>query len=177
MLSPAQLESEAASSFCSSLLLPTDAKKFSIAREMERMKLQPYGMHGSFSFTFILLTYNISRVINKKLELFKKPPVVRGIAYVGLLPTMVLSYFLVRDTYNRHVDKELDRRAAQISPVYAAGGVQYYDTMLQRNIALRELEGDRGKSKYTGKGDLVEGIVRFKQASIHDRRDVCKSYL
>ena len=48
---------------------------------------------------------------------------------------------------------------------------------MQRNTALRELEGEGGKARYTGKGDLVQGIVRVKQASLQDRRDICASYL
>ena len=126
------------------MILSPDAKKFSIAREIQRTIIQPYLTHGTFSFCFILLTYNTSRIINKKLGLFKRPPLIHGIAYLGLLPTMILSYVVVKAAFNRYIDREVDRRAAQISPEYAAGGVEYYEKVMQRNIALREL-GGRGQ--------------------------------
>ena len=43
----------------------------------------------------------------------------------------------MKDGYNRYIDKELDRRAAGIKPEYATGGVEYYDKLLARNVALR----------------------------------------
>ena len=72
------------------------------------------------SFCFILLSYKTSRIINKKLGL-KRPTRIRGIAYLGLLPTMMLSYGVVKDAFNRYIDREVDRRAAKISPEYAPG--------------------------------------------------------
>jgi len=174
LLTSAQLESEQAASFCSSLVLSNDAKKFSIAREIERTRLQPYMTYGVFSFAFILLNYNAARILNKKLGLMKRPPLFRGLLYVGLLPTMVMSYLLVKDTFTRYMEREVDRRAAGISPEYSDGGVEYYSKILQRNIALRELEGDGGKTRYTGKGEVIQGIVRVKHASLQDRRDVCE---
>ena len=137
------------------MILSPDAKKFSIAREIQRTIIQPYLTHGTFSFCFILLTYNTSRIINKKLWLFKRPPLIHGIAYLGLLPTMILSYVVVKAAFNRYIDREVDRRAAQISPEYAAGGVEYHEKVMQRNIALKE-PGGGGRSRYTGKGETKE---------------------
>ena len=142
------------------MILSPDAKKFSIAREIQRTIIQPYLTHGTFSLCFILLTYNTSRINNKKLWLFKRPPLIHGIAYLGLLPTMILSYVVVKAAFNRYIDREVDRRAAQISPEYAAGGVEYYEKVMQRNIALRELEGEgagpgtlgRGRPRSSGTG-------------------------
>ena len=48
---------------------------------------------------------------------------------------------MVKAAFNRYINREVDRRAAQISPEYAAGGVEYYEKVMQRNIALRELGG------------------------------------
>jgi len=174
-LSPEQLEGESAGDFCSSMILSKDAKKFSIAREIERTKIQPYMTNGVFSFCFILLTYNFARIINKKMNMFKRPPLLRGIGYLSLLPTMVLSYTISKDTFSRYVDRELTRKAAGVSPEYAKGGLEYYHKVLQRNIALRELEGDGGRSRYTSKGEVIQGIIRVKQASIQERKDICEN--
>ena len=42
-----------------------------------------------------------------------------------------------------------------------------------RNVCLRELQGDSGKNIYTGKGDVIQGVIRQKTASITERRNVC----
>jgi len=173
MLSPSQLDSDAAKSFCSSMILSDNAKKFAIAREVNRTIAQPFLIQGVISFSFTLLTYNISRIVNQRLGLFKRPPLIRGIMYVSLLPSMILSYFVIKDAYSCFIDKQLDKKAAQINSDYAAGGVEYYDKMMQRNRALRELNGESGRAMYTGKGDIVHGIVRVKTASIQERRDIC----
>ena len=85
---------------------------------------------------------------------------------------MILSYVVVKDALNRYKDREVDRRAAKISSKYIPGVVEYYEKVLQSNIALRELEGEGGRSSYTGKGDLVQGVVRVKQASLQEVRDI-----
>ena len=86
---------------------------------------------------------------------------------------LLCSYFLLKDGYNRYIDKELDRRAANIKPDYAAGGVEYYDKLMMRNSSLREFQGEKGRSLYTGKGEVIQGIIRHKSATITDRRNVC----
>ena len=89
-LSPGQVESDTGRQFAQSLVLTDQSKKFVIAREVERTKMQPFMTHGVFSFCFILLTYNMARILNKQMQLFRKPPLLRGIMYLGLLPTMFL---------------------------------------------------------------------------------------
>ena len=71
------------------------------------------------------------------------------------------------------MDKELDRRAAGVRPDYAVGGMEYYDKLMMRNSALREFQGEKGRSLYTGKGEVIQGIIRQKSATITDRRNVC----
>ena len=87
---------------------------------------------------------------------------------------MYFSYFITKDAYNRYIEKELDARAAGISPDYAEGGVEYYNKLLQRNIALRELLGEEGRSQYTMRGDIIQGVVRVKSANITERREICQ---
>merc|ERR1711915_817536 len=113
-----------------------------LAREIERTKFAPYMMHGVFSFCFIGLTYNIARILNKQLHLYQRPPIMRGMMYISLLPTLIFSYFFTKDSYNRHIDKSLDRKAAGVSLEYC------------------------GRDKYTGKGELIQGIIRLKTAPI-----------
>jgi len=173
LLNQSQIESEQGKSFEEALVLSDNAKKFAIAREIGRTQYTPFMMHGVFAFCFIGLTYNIARIINKQLQFHRRPPLIRGMMYVSLLPTIIFSYFFTKDTYNRHVEKSLDKKAAGVSLEYCAGGFEYYNKMLQRNIALRHFQGDAGRNKYTGKGELIQGIIRLKTAPITERRDIC----
>merc|ERR1719400_1951002 len=128
-LTESQIVSDSGRLFAESLVLSADAKRFAIAREIERTKMQPFIVHGTLAAAMTLLNYNIARIMNKKLSLFSRPPMFRMYLYLGLLPTMVLSYFLLKDGYNRYIDKELDRRAAGVRPDYAVGGMEYYDKL------------------------------------------------
>ena len=80
---------------------------------------------------------------------------------------------MTKDAYNRHMEKALDKAAAGISPDYSEGGVEYYNKILQRNIAIRDFQGEAGRSLSTGKGDVIQGIIRVKTPNITDRRDIC----
>jgi len=172
-LTGGQIESPLGKSFAESLVLTDNAKKFAFAREIERTRTQPFMTHGVFSFCYILLTYNLARILNKRLELLKRPPLFRGLMYMGLWPFMVFGYFMTKDAYNRHMEKALDKSAAGISPDYSQGGVEYYNKILQRNVSIREFQGESGRSLYTGKGDVIQGIIRVKSPNITDRRDIC----
>ena len=160
LLTGSQIESEHGRMFSSNLVLSDKAKKFAMAREIERTRQIPHMTHAVFSFSFILLLYNSARIVNKRAELMTKPPIMRGFMYISLLPTFILTYCLSKDTYNRQVDKELDRLTAAIGPDYAAGGEEYYSKIMARNVALRELQGESGKSKYNRHGDIIQ--VGFK---------------
>ena len=191
LLTVSQIESEHGKLFANSLVLSDKAKKFAMAREIERTRQTPHMTHAVFSFSFILLLYNSARIVNKRAGLMSQPPIMRGFMYFSILPTFILTYFLAKDAYNRQVDKELDRQTASIGPDYSAGGVEYYSKIMGRNIALRELQGDSGRhTKYNRHGDIIQvrsqdipnmvsssillqGIIRVKSASFTERRDIC----
>merc|ERR1712059_225928 len=121
------------------------------------------------SAVWILLTYNIARVVNKRMEMFKKPPIIRGSMYNMLAVVMGLGYCLVRDGFSRKVNRE----AANISSEFARGGVELYTKQMERNKALRTLQ-PRLSSKYTmDEGDTVSGLVRVPHISISEMRDIC----
>ena len=105
LLTGSQIESEPGQMFANALVMTDKAKKFALAREVERTRLVPYMTHSVFSFSFILLLYNAARIVNKRAGLMGRPPLFRGVMYLSILPTFILSYLLVKDTYNRRVDK------------------------------------------------------------------------
>ena len=89
-LSEGQIDSDSGRLFAESLVLSDNAKRFALAREIERTKMQPFIVHGTLAAAITLLNYNIARIMNKKLSLFSRPPMFRMYLYLGLLPTMML---------------------------------------------------------------------------------------
>ena len=105
LLTGSQIESEPGQMFANALVMTDKAKKFALAREVERTRLVPYMTHSVFSFSFILLLYNAARIVNKRAGLMGRPPLFRGVMYLSILPTFIFTYLLVKDTYTRRVDK------------------------------------------------------------------------
>lgn len=56
-----------------------------------------------------------------------------------------------------------DERAANVSPSYAEGGLEFYEKILQRNTALRQLMGKEGEDLYTvfGNDQVREATVVY----------------
>ena len=81
---------------------------------------------------------------------------------------------VLQDAVTRMVERDLDRAAAGLGPRYAAGGEEFYSKQLQRNRALRALEGEAGADRYTGRGELSPGWVRTKHTRLQDRIDICR---
>merc|ERR1719510_2788311 len=76
-----------------SMILSDDAKRFAIAREIERAKTMSYITCSAILPLLIGVGYLISRTVNKKFMLLKKPPHIRVKMYaffVAMVPTLSL---------------------------------------------------------------------------------------
>lgn len=171
ILPPSKVHSTEADQFCKSLILTDEAKKFAVARELGRIQGIPHYLMGALNFSWVLLTYNLARHCNRKLELFKKPPIVRGILYLGILPTMIASYLLMKDFAMRFTERRSVKTAISLGPQYARGGMEYYNQLLLRNRCLTVLEPEQ--SKYNMDGELLQGLLRKKSVPIMELRDLC----
>jgi len=177
-LTGSALASDEAKTLCKSLVLSKEAKKFALAREIERTRDNSFIFKSILPGSWLFLTYLIARHANKKLGLFKAPfrPIHRGIAYISLLPTMTLSYFVTKDWHERVVQGRTDAAVAGLSVEYAKGGVEYYNKLLQRNVCMRELQ-PKGKKMYNLHGELLQGIIRVKHKPLLERKAVCEGKL
>ncbi len=72
----------------------------------------------------------------------------------------------------------LDEAACQLGPSYARGGVEFYDKMLQRHIALREMLPDgKGKTLFNLKGENYSNLKSGIHIRYSDRRDNCRKFV
>jgi len=172
VLSLGQLESKEAQLFRESMILSEEAKKFAFAREISWTQHSPQYNLAILNSCWILLTYNVARILNKQLDMFRnKPPILRGVLYMGIMPTAVCSYFLIRDLQCRLTEKKSVREAVALGPQYAKGGEEYYNKLLLRNKCLRVLDPEH--SKFTMDGELYQGIIRTKRVPLLELRDIC----
>ena len=164
--------------FCDSMVLSPEAKKFALARELKRVGYGPQYYFGFLNASWILLSYNIARLGNQKLGLFKKgvsKPGYRLMWYAGLAPTMILSYFLAKDLISRQIEKSSVSAAARLGPAYAKGGEEYYNQMLLRNKCIGKFE--EPYRRFNLEGELIQGLVRMKRVPLIKLRDLCKEDL
>ena len=175
---PRQLESPEAKDFLTNLILSDEAKKFVIARELYR---GVKSRHVLETVIPILTLAGISPLLARLaqgLNLKKKPVLLRGIAGLGGGLFISFWYFLIVDWWKRRTERALDAAACQLGPAYARGGVEFYDKMMRRHVALRELLPDgQGKKMYNLKGEIYPPLIRNKFIPIGKRREFCRTLI
>jgi hypothetical protein len=168
--------SKAFDQYIESVILSDDAKKFLIARELQRgIKSRHF-----YEATFPIIPLCIMAPIfsGMKSGLAGKKILLKGAVTALVFGTTLMFYFWMSDWWRRRTDQILDESAAGLGESYARGGVEFYDKMLRRHIAFRELlPENRGKKLYNLKGESFPGLLREKQIPISVRRDCCKTFL
>jgi len=175
-LSPEERESDKAKELAQGLVLSKEAKKFAITRELIQMKMMPHFWLAFLNSGYVLLTLFCARIINRKLNLFRRPPVFRGINYGTLIPVMYMLYFTSKDGFNRRLQAFVDESTAGISAAYARGGVEYYTQIMRRFAAMRELHLD-GHSLYSLEGEEIYEYVRVRNKPFRERKAICAAAL
>lgn len=68
--------------------------------------------------------------------------------------TMGMTCFLLfKDTCTLLLEDRVERNVAALGEEYVQGGVEYYEKILKRNIALRTLLGSQGEKRFTACGN------------------------
>lgn len=125
---------------------------------------------SAYPFTCLFFAYNVSQILNRKLNLYAAPPTIRGFLYtiVGLFSTG--TYFLMKDMTEVHYETDTDRRLCELGPDYVESGKIFYEKILDRNQALRELMGSEGEKKYSKLGNENFGIRQPRVALVHRKQ-------
>ncbi|RVE42105.1 hypothetical protein evm_013250 [Chilo suppressalis] len=77
------------------------------------------------------------------------------------------SYFLIKDMTEVNYETEVDKKLCELGPDFIESGVIFYDKLLQRNQALRELMGKEGERKYSKMGNENFFIRQPRIALVH----------
>lgn len=97
------------------------------------------------------------------------PARVRTLVLVLLSNIGVLVWFLARTATENFYQKKADEKLCDISEEYIKGGIEYYETLIQRNLALRNILPD-GENMYTKQGDQIEFISELSELPITYRK-------
>ena len=155
------------------VILTDNAKKFGIARELQRASMGIRRLETYFGMVLLCSTYICSRVINTKFNLLRLKFTSRLIPYLSL----VLFHFGFMWNFSNSVlrathEHELDDMIARISENYATGGVEFYAKERDRNLASR----DPTEPKVNLKGNVI-GSMFFQQVRTTDRMDRCEKII
>lgn len=132
-----------------SLVLSENAQKYAIAREIKMCDTPKRILDIAFSSFCMFLTYAAAKIGNERYNYLTKP---RGLRYtyyslVGLL--FYGNYIFMKDVMQVYYESKIDEELKKESQIFAKGGKEFYSCILNRNIALRNIMGKEGTSKYT----------------------------
>lgn len=163
------LTSEYGSKLGEALILSDKVKEFAICREILMTQNNKVMIESTYPFIAVFFVYNLSQYLNRRLNLYAAPQSLRGIFYsiIGLFG--MGSYFLFKDMTEVHYEAQVDKKLCELGPDYIEAGLIFYEKLLQRNVALRELMGNEGKSKYTKLGN-ENYSVRQPHISLNHRK-------
>ncbi|XP_023943977.1 transmembrane protein 177 isoform X2 [Bicyclus anynana] len=164
------LKSEIGNKLGEALILPDKVKEFAICREILMTQNNKVMFESSYPFICLFFAYNLSQYCNRRYNLYNAPQGIRGVIYsiVGLFS--LGTYFLMKDMTEVYYETVADKKLCELGPDYIKSGVTFYDKLLQRNQALRELMGKEGEKKYTINGNENYLIRQPHIALVHRKQ-------
>jgi len=150
-----------------SLVLSDDEQVFGILREILQLWNNSVYLNSSYSTGSVVAYYIATNTLNSKLRLFSRPLSLRVVMYgiVGFFMYGVYSF--LTDFTQVKYDKGTDETLAALGRTYIEAGIRFYDKILKKNIACRELTGD--ESEYTALGN-ENFLFRQKRVPLTSRK-------
>lgn len=177
-LSPEQQQSKSAHELKNSLVLSENAKKFLIARELNRGLLVQPGVEERSVMFFLPIMYSFHVYVYNHLSLGSASRISR-LVWAGisiLFPTVV--YITARNIQKDSNERSVDIAASSLGPSYAAGGIEWYSKLLTRHLAMRDLlPNDKGKAQYNLVGEEFQPLLINKHRPLTTRRTDCQKML
>ncbi|XP_076671940.1 transmembrane protein 177 [Andrena cerasifolii] len=173
---PIDWNKRAAKSFLNSLVLSENAQKFAMAREIVKIQQDDPVIRLMHNVLHIGLVYIIYTVIRITMKLPTRQKNVRYLVNSAFIGGGILSWVGTVASLTYETDVISDKKVSDLGPVYTQGGKEFYEKLLNRNIALRTLLGEDGKKLFTANGNENYMIFR-KSAPIFHRKSFFDSKL
>jgi len=136
-----------------SLLLSPMAKRFAISRTVDLADKMHLVFSVFIGYLGVEIAYGFYRFSLNRLTPVQKrmliKPIIIACTVVGV--AVMNLFFQLR---NAVIERWADDATAQIGPDYADGGIEYYEKMLSRNRAMRELLGEEGERRFHPDGNI-----------------------
>lgn len=118
--------------------------------------------------------YSTAHALNTKLNLLTRPFSLRLVMYslVGLF--WLGNYWLTTDSLQLHYDTEVDKDLVNFGEDIVEAGVGYYDKVLKRNVAFRNITGDLGIYSAAGNMNM---LFRMKMMPMTVRKEFFEKHL
>jgi len=160
-----------------SLVLSDKAKAFVIGREIYYVKSFNVHIDMLLQTCSCVLAYITGSTLNLNFLLtLRLKPWARFMVFSTVAVAWLFVYIAVDDAVHCLYDNKADRLVAKLRKIYAEGGVEYYNTVLRQNRALRTLLGSRGTKQFTHYGNVVS-LWRNPTVQLTSRRDNLLKYL
>lgn len=104
------------------------------------------------------------------MNLYAGPLSLRVILYTLVGSFATGTYFLLKDSTEVYYESDVDKRLCELGPDFIESGIIFYEKILERNQALRELMGREGENKYSKMGNENFGLRQPRLALIHRKR-------
>uniref|UniRef100_A0A336KRZ3 CSON014677 protein n=1 Tax=Culicoides sonorensis TaxID=179676 RepID=A0A336KRZ3_CULSO len=157
-----------------SLVLTEDEQIFAMLKEILALRTWEWPLNCFYPVMTLFTAYGLSHYINTKLKLFQRPLSLRLVMYSLVGVFMIGNYCFATDATQIYHDSRIDKEIATMGKEMVDAGVRYYDKILQRNIALREITGDY--SLYSSGGN-VNFLVRQRTMPFTARKDFFQEQL
>ncbi|CAL9689668.1 unnamed protein product [Knipowitschia caucasica] len=164
--------SASGSALARALVLSEHAQKFAVARELVRLEGALPLLSAAVAPVCVGGVWLYATLLKQVFRLQGAHVLWRAAANTVALALGGVSYLLGADAVTHFIDFSCDRRAAAVSPLYAQGGVEFYDKILSRNRTLRDLMGPKGLDTYAANGNLFpSNVLQLKHTPYTARRE------
>ncbi|XP_053612301.1 transmembrane protein 177 [Plodia interpunctella] len=159
--------SEYGQKLADAIILSENVQNFAICREILMTQNNKVFYESAYPFMCVFVMYNLTQYLNNRLNLYAAPKLVRGTLY-GIIGLFGLgTYFLLKDMTEVHYETKVDKQLCELGPEFIESGVIFYEKLLQRNQALRELMGSEGQRKYSKLGNENFFLRQPRIALVH----------
>lgn len=167
--------SPAAQDYVKSLVLSDEAKMFSIARELYEGDTYKPLMISILLMGSIAMSTLLSRAAVLKMALHKAHASQRIALYSLAACAGYVNFTYISDMLNMYYTKQADERALKVGSTYRQGAVEFFNKLIQRNRALRDL-AECFRTVYTEEGEMREPLIRYKRIPLKERLKFAEEY-
>lgn len=162
--------SEVGQKLADALILTEAEQKFAICREILGGKNIKLYLESVYPFTCVFLTYALTQYVNMRRNLYAAPTSVRVCLYTLTSMFGLGLYFFLTDYTEVYYETEIDEELCGHGKEFIESGISFYDKLLKRNQALRELMGSEGERKYSMLGNENFFIRQPRIALVHRKQ-------